>query len=104
MRWVILSLCLLGCGPTCKDACEKLYDPTLCAVDTIIDPSLHIEACVRRCRDHKTVGMRMDTGGPVEEFSSSYDWVDCVMEATCDELNQSYADSSGYYDHCEMIW
>lgn len=105
MRLLILSLCVLwGCSPTCKDACEKIYAETLCAKETSHSSEVLIPGCIHRCRDHKNVGFEMDTDGPAEDFSQAYDWVNCVMEAECDELTTHYQSGSEYYDHCEMVW
>jgi len=87
MMWLILLM--VGCGPTCKDACQKIYAETLCARDMGgAPPDIMIDACVRQCRVLAVDWTSTDTASGWEEKSTAgdYTWIDCVMGSSCEDL------------------
>ena len=66
MKWLLLFsvCCLMGCPPTCKNACEKVYSDIYCGFNNGVPEDIMMDACRKRCRMHKTSGTArvLDTG------------------------------------------
>ena len=87
----IAVLGLVGCGPTCKQSCGRLFgiEPGECTVIGTTNAREVTESCIELCRtrDELSRPPPIDT---VEE------WQDCVAEHSCEELDDGVCPLLGF--------
>ena len=86
-----------ACGPTCGEACRKIYEPSECGIQPGggVSSSELIETCSAACDqalespgqlNGYNPGQRQLRGFELQNETQAAAWMDCVWEAECDTL------------------
>lgn len=98
---VLLAAGSIGCGEDCQSACGKIYDASECGIQIGgVTAAELTRSCVNQCKDAlETTGpmgeydpnTRRDPLNPmvIENEKQAAAWMDCVAEATCEDLEPS---------------
>ena len=99
--------CLVYTPGVCKDACDRIYEPSQCGIER---PGATTEEMVRRCE--RQCAYAFSRGGSIgayepneqtpvsetpllENRSQVLAWAECVENTACEDLMQNY---------CAPIW
>lgn len=103
---LLAVLSLVGCGPNCRDACDKLYGDAdgQCNINVIgSEGDAGAASLIQECQ--ATCDGAMSKTGPVGTYNPNSNadadqtidnekqaalWMDCVVEEACDNLEKGY--------------
>jgi hypothetical protein len=96
-----------GCGPSCQNTCNKIYQPSECNIERAgRTPDQLVDRCLEECEGALANPGPLGTYDPqnsrgsADEFEITTDhqaaaWMDCVTATSCENLQKNF---------CPPIW